>query len=401
MSRTLTNWSGSMSFSPRHHQDPQTTDEIAALVHAARERGETLRVIGAAHSSTPLAATPDTVLSLEHFRGVLDHDPASKTLRVGAATRLHEVAEAAEERGLSLHNMGDIDLQTAAGAMATGTHGSGELLPNLSMMLVGGQLVTGTGEVIGFGVDADGDTDTDLLRAARVSLGALGVMTSVSLRLVDHYRLHRRDWCTHIDWAVEHFDELAASHRSFDMYWYPRSDLAKVRTLDTPGELDGPVPPGEMLHDEYLGPNRKVIPNRRMLRFEEMEYMLPRDAGLECFAELRQRIKDRQRKHVGWRVLVRTIAEDDTLLSNCYGRPTMTIALLHNAGEPYEEYFGDLEPILRSYGGRPHWGKKHTMRAATLRPLFPEWDTFTAIRRRLDPDGVFLNDHLRDLLEEH
>ncbi|HMO10544.1 MAG TPA: D-arabinono-1,4-lactone oxidase, partial [Actinotalea sp.] len=143
-----------------------------------------------------------------------------------------------------------------------------------------------------------------------------------------------------------------------------------------------------------------IITNERDLRFDEMEYMLPLEVGLRCFDVIRERIKERHRQKVGWRVLVRTVAPDEAMLSNCYQRPTMTIALLQNNELPHDEYFADLEPILQEFGGRPHWGKKHSMRAEQLSGISPEWDAFHAIRRRLDPDGVFQNDFMRELFEE-
>jgi len=400
---TFTNWSGSVSWTPGETVEPRTADEVAAVVRRARETGRTVRPVGARHSSSPVAATDGVTVSTDGLQGLVDHDPDALTATVLPGTRLHDATDAFATLGMSMDNMGDIDLQAVAGAFATGTHGSGLRRPNLSASLVGGELVTGAGDVVRFGTDADGSApvaDDELLRAARVHLGALGVLTRLTLQLVEQHALHRRDWCTHVDWALEHYDAMARAHRSFDMYWYPRSDQAQVRTLNLPGEVPDVAPHGAPLHDEDLGANHHVIPHHRELRFEEMEYMLPYDAGLECFREVRARIKERHRRTVAWRVLVRTVAADDGLLSTCEGRDTMTIALLHNAGLPHDEYFGDLEPVLRSYGGRPHWGKKHTATAADLRDRYPHWDAFQGVRRTLDPDGVMLNDHLRTLLED-
>lgn len=406
----FTNWSGSLRFTAADRPQPSSTEDVAQIVRDASAAGRTVRPVGAGHSSSALAQTDDVLLSLDALDGLVSHDAERGRATVLPGTRLNAATRAFADVGLSMENMGDVDMQAIAGAISTGTHGSGRTLGNLSQMLVGGELVTGTGQVLRFGEDADGGTGGvtglpdgvdggDLLRAARVSLGALGVLTSLTLRLVPAYELHRRDWCTHIDWAMEHYDAMAAENRSFDMYWYPRSDQAQVRTLNAPGDHPTLVPPGQQLHNEEVGASHEIIPKSRSLHFDEMEYMFDAEAGLECFREVRERIKARHRRTVGWRVLVRTVAEDDSLISNCYGRPTMTIALLHNAGLPYEEYFGDMEPVLQAHGGRPHWGKKHSQTAASLRGMYPEWDAFHELRRRHDPEGVFMNDYLRTLFD--
>ncbi|WP_344260677.1 D-arabinono-1,4-lactone oxidase [Streptomyces sodiiphilus] len=394
------NWSGSLRFTPGERSAPRTEEEVAAEVRRAAERGLTVRPVGSGHSSVPLMATDDVLMSLDALTGLVRHDTAARRGAVLPGTGLADAGRLFAEAGLGMENLGDVDYQAIAGAIGTGTHGTGLALGNLSSTLVGGRLVTGTGEIFPFGEDAGEDAGEDLVRAAQVSLGSLGVLTSLTLRLVPAYGLHRLNWCTHIDWVLDHFGELARANRHFDFYWYPRSDDAQVRTLNEPGREPALVPPGARLHADETGPGHEIIPNSRDLRFDEMEYMLPLEDGLDCFREVRKRIKERHRQNVGWRVLVRTVAADEAMLSNCTGRPTMTIALLQNNELPHEEYFADLEPLFLEWGGRPHWGKKHTLTAAGLRPLYPEWDAFQDIRRRLDPQGVFLNDYLRRLLEE-
>ncbi len=349
----------------------------------------------------PLVATDDELVSLERMTGVLAVDAAAGTAEVLPGTPMDELGAQLVERGVAIDNYGDVDYQAIAGAIGTGTHGSGARLGNLSSILVGGTLVTGTGEAVRFtrdGHDASADLGQDaLLPAAQVSLGALGIFTSLTLRVRPAYELHRTNWMTHIDWVLEHFHELVEANRCFDFYWYPRSDLAQVRMLNEPGDEPGIRPPGELRREE-TGPSYEILPNDRHLRFEEMEHMLPLDPELRAFREVRERVKAKHRTRVGWRVLVRTIAADDAMLSGAQGRPTMTIALLHNASLPHEHYFGDMEPLLLEHGGRPHWGKKHTMRAAQLAPLYLRWNEFARVREALDPDGVLRNEHLSELL---
>lgn len=343
--------------------------------------------------------TEGTLVSLENLSGVLEADPQLGQARVLPGTGLRDLGAELAEHGVAMENLGDVDYQAIAGAVSTGTHGSGITLGNLSSTLVGGTLINGLGEEVPFGVDAGKEADDDLLRAAQVSLGTLGVFTSLTLRVEDAYELHRQNWITHIDWVLENFEELVDSNRSVDFYWYPRSDLAQVRMLNKPGDEPDLKPEGHIKKDE-TGPNYEIIPNDRMLHFEEMEYMLPFDGDLAVFREVRDRIKARHRKTVGWRVLVRTIAADNAMISNAQNRPTMTVALLQNNTMPFKEYFDDIQPIFWEFDGRPHWGKKHTHKAADLAPLYPEWDRFHQIRRQMDPDGIFMNDYLRELFGE-
>ncbi|GAA1168175.1 D-arabinono-1,4-lactone oxidase [Nesterenkonia sandarakina] len=393
----FTNWSGSLSFTAQQRASPRTEEELSGLVRQSAHNGETLRPVGSGHSSTPIMRTEDTLVSLDQMSGVVSHDADAGTATILPGTGLEALGGELAEVGLALENFGDVNYQTIAGAIGTGTHGTGETLGNLSSTLVGGRLVTGTGEVLPFGVDAGEAPDSELTRAVQVSLGALGTLSSLTLRVRPAYELHRVNIMTHIDWVLEHFDELAATYRHVDFYWYPRSDHAQVRILDEPGRLDGLRPPGRVKREE-TGSSYEIIPNHRDLRFDEMEYMLPRATGLETFRAARERIKERHRSSVGWRVLVRTIAADQAMLSNARERPTMTIALLHNAELDYEEYFKDMEPLFLGDGGRPHWGKKHTCTAEQLSQMYSHWDRFGEIRRQLDPQGTYLNDYLRRIL---
>ena len=192
------------------------------------------------------------------------------------------------------------------------------------------------------------------------------------------------------------FEELAARNRCFDFYWYPRSDGAKLRLCNPVGEGMSNVAYGK-LDKEQEGWLYEILPKERTDKFEELEYALPREAAVDCFNEVRKRIKAKHRQYVGWRVLFRTVAADDSYLSPFYQRQTVTIALLQNHQLEYQKYFEDMEPILRHFGGRPHWGKKHSLTAEELAPLYPSWERFRQIRREMDPQGIFLNDYLNKI----
>ncbi|MEW2383617.1 D-arabinono-1,4-lactone oxidase [Micromonospora sp. NPDC047707] len=398
------NWSGSLAFTPGERAEPATEDEVCDLVLRSREAGTTVRPVGSGHSSSPLVRTDGILLSLDRLAGVIRGD--GKLATVWAGTRLKELGEGLYDAGLAMDNLGDVDYQSIAGATATGTHGTGIGFGNLSTQVAGVRLVTGTGEVL----DVSAERNPELLPAVRLSLGALGVVTQLTLDVQPRYELRRRAWCAPVEWTLDHLAELQHTNRNMDFYWYPRSDLTQVRTLnradDRSAHRPWPTPrvpgsgPWEDPRETRVGPTHRTIPRRRDLRFEEIEYMLPAEALPACFAEVRRRIRDWHRRDVGWRVLLRTIAADDIWLSNAYGRSTATIACLQNTSLPYEAYFRDMEAVFRQYGGRPHWGKKHWLTARELRPLYPRWDDFQELRRRLDPDGVFLSPDLARLFEE-
>ena len=389
------NWSGSLRFSPGALLLPGGEAELANLIRQAGAANQSVRAVGNGHSSTPLVETEDLLVSLEKFQGVEGHNTAEHWATVQAGMSLKEAGRALLDVGLAMHNLGDVNVQTISGAIATGTHGTGRSLQNLSAKLIGVRLVNGFGEV----AEITEDQDPDFLQAARVSLGVLGIFTALKLRLLPAYQLHRREWCTHMDDCLDHFDSLSRENRNVDFYWYPRSDEAKIRTWDLPGQGSPDIPFARLV-SEQVGWSYEVLSKERSLKFDEMEYALPAEAGPECFQEVRKRVKARHRKSVGWRVLYRTVAADDAYLSPAYQRDSVTISLHQNASLPFWEYFKDIEPIFLDYGGRPHWAKKHTLRAEQLSRLYPMWDRFLEIRRRVDPEGVFLTPYLRKLLLE-
>ncbi|HVK10963.1 MAG TPA: D-arabinono-1,4-lactone oxidase [Gemmataceae bacterium] len=394
MSSEWTNWSGSLRFRPARVERPADEGELVALVRRAAAVGRVVRPVGAGHSSSRLVETDDVLVSLEHFRGVEAHGGLEAT--VGAGTTIEDMSKALLAAGLAMHNLGDVDMQHAAGATATGTHGTGKDQPILAAAVVGVRMVTAAGEVATFSQDQH----PEVLRAARVSLGALGVFTALRLRLLPAFDLRHREWCAHVDDCLAHLDELVARHRNFDFYWYPRRDEVRMRTWDPPGEGPDDLPYARCIEDQ-TGPSGELLPGHSGItrKFEETEYSVPAEAGPACFREVCNRVRERHRKWVCWRTLYRTVAADDAYLSHAHGRATVTISLHQNASLPYREYFADLEPILRAHGGRPHWGKKFNLTGDELRPLYPMWDRFREVRRRLDPDGRFLSPYLRSLFE--
>jgi len=387
----INNWSGSISFRPRQVFEAECAEDVSAIVQRAAEEGRCVRVLGSSHSSTGILETDDYVVTLKRMNGLVSHNTHDGEATLWGGTTLEDSAEKLLEVDLSMHNLGDVATQMAAGAIGTGTHGTGLTLKNLSSMLIGGRMITATGDL----KDFSEKSDPDFLKAVRVSFGSFGIFTRIRLRLQPAFKVQRREYSITTDECLERLDELVNDNRSFDFYWYPRRDEVKVRLVNAPG--GGSQFKGKCQLEDRSGWAYDLLPKHSGLihKFEEMEYELPYEAGKECFQEVRQRMLQRWRKSVCWRLLWRTVAADDTLMSPAYGRNTATISLHQNSSLPYWEFFEDIEPIFWSYGGRPHWAKKHTLTAKRLRPLYPKWDQFAAVRRQMDPSGLFMSDYLR------
>ena len=392
-SKIWKNWSGSLVFQPGKILTPESEEEVAEIVKKAGRNNKKVRVVGAGHSSSALVKTNDILLSLTNFKGVEFPDNDIHRATVLAGMTVKEAGAGIYRYGLAMHNTGDVDVQTLAGAIGTGTHGTGTGLKNLSSMLAGVRMVTGTGEI----VEATIDEDPELFRALQVALGTCGIFLKMRLQLEPAYKLHRKEWCVPIDKCLEDLDDLKNNNRNFDFYWYPRSDLAKIRVMNIEGEKMPEINYGTLEMDEK-GYSHEILPRSRTNKFDEIEYSFDAKNARECFLEVRDIIKKKWRKQVAWRLLYRTIKGDKAFISSMYKRESVTISLHHNAGLPYEDYFNAIEPIFKKYGGRPHWGKKHTMKAGELKELFPEWDKFHEYRRQFDPQGVFLTPYMKELL---
>ncbi len=394
------NWSGSVKCQPREVLFPTSDGEVATIVRRAAASQQVVRVAGTGHSFMPLCATDDVLISLDSLRGVQWADTVRRTAAVHAGTKIHELGAPLAKRGLALENQGDIDRQAIAGAVSTGTHGTGPTLGSISTQVVGLQMVTATGDV----VDCSAESDSELFAAARVSLGSLGVITSLRLRLLPLYRLHEQVRREPLEHCLATLDERTHANRHFEFFWYPTDDCAFTKTLN-PTELPATPEPEEgdgqgaglaSAERDRVGESWQIFPTARENRFNEMEYSVPAERGVECFLQIRDLM---QRKHssVTWPIEFRTQAADDIFLSNASGRATVAISIHQGAELRHQEFFADAEAIFRRQQGRPHWGKMHSLAARDLAELYPHWQRFLAVRRRLDPAGRFLNPLLRRL----
>ena len=407
MSVSWSNWSGSVLCEPQRLAMPADEAELCALVRDAGREGLCIRVAGTGHSFTPLVATNGLLLSLDNWTGVESCDVAVGHVTVRAGTKLHELGEELFALGLAMENLGDVDVQSVAGAISTGTHGTGPALANLSAHVVALRLVTAAGEVL----DVSAEHHPDLLQAARVSLGMLGILSAVTLRAQPAYCLEERVWREPNALCLERLAERIGANTRFEFFWFPSSDEAECKTLnptDLPPDEDSAelvvgtpaaAPPGaprEPVERQRVGWSARVIPSVRARLFNEMEYAVPAEAGPECFRQVRTRMLERH-PDVLWPVEYRTLAADDVWLSPAYGRETVTISVHQDARVPFRDFFADLESIFADHAGRPHWGKIHTRTAVDLRSAYPMVNAFLAVRERLDPDGRFLNPYLCSL----
>ncbi len=430
MAGTWTNWAREQSCAPAVFERPSSVAAVAAAVRAAAAAGRVVRVAGSGHSFTPCVLTSGTLLSLDRMNRILDVDRDAGLVRVEAGITLRACSEALAEHGLAFENLGDIDVQSIAGATATGTHGTGAKLRNLSSALHAVELVRGDGEV----VELDAASDEDGWRAARVSVGALGVVTAVTLRAVPAFTLRGVDEPRPLEEILPRLDELADTHEHFEFFTFPHSPLALTRTNTRVDEA--PRPRGrasswvreDLLTNHAFGLacrvgrtrpawipriNRvlsrasgrsvrvdrsdRIFASPRSVRFTEMEYAIPRAHAREALEAVRALVPARG-FDVPFPFELRFVAADDAFLSPAGGRDTCYIAAHMFEGMPWEPYLRAVEEVMAGYDGRPHWGKRHFRTAADLAPLYPEWDRFQAVRNRLDPQRTFTNPYIAEVL---
>jgi FAD/FMN-containing dehydrogenase len=388
MSPTWSNWSGSVECAPARFVQPASEQEVAEVVRQAARENRTVRVCGSGHSFVPLCATDDVLISLDRLAGIESVDETRREATIRAGSKLHDIGEPLREHGLALENQGDVDVQALAGAVSTGTHGTGRALGSISTQVAALRLITAEGKTLDIAAD-----DEALLAAARVSLGALGVLVAIRMRLVPAYRLHEKLWQEPIDECLARLDERIAATRHYEFFWYPRTDLAHCKALDPtdapPDELSG-------IEGERIDHSYRVFPTVRENRFNEMEYAVPAEQGPACFTAIRRLMLDKH-PDVTWPIEYRTVAADANDLSPNFGRPTIALSIHQAIQLDHRAFFADAEPIFRAHGGRPHWGKMHSLRAAELAPLYPRFDHFCRLREQLDPQGRFLNAHLKSL----
>jgi FAD-linked oxidoreductase len=405
---------------------------VQRAVSAAGRGGLAIKAVGAGHSFTGIAVAPGVQLDLTDLTGVISVDEATNRVTLAAGTHLHQLPRLLAPYGLALANMGDIDRQTISGATSTGTHGTGSAFGGLATQIVAVTLVIGDGSLL----HVSETENAELLPAVRLGLGALGIIVDLTIQCVPAYLLHAVEAAEPLDDILATFQERSSESDHFEFYWFPHTETALTKTntrlpIDARraplgrvsrfvddellangvyrmtcalGTAVPPLVPGFSRMAEKLSGRReftdvspRVFVTNRTVRFKEMEYALPRESIPEALREVKALIARR-----GWRISfpieVRSAAADDVWMSTANGRETGYIAVHRYYREDETEYFRDVEAIMRSHSGRPHWGKMHTQDAEALRDSYPHFDDFIAVRDRLDPERRFANPYLERVL---
>jgi len=434
--QTWRNWAGNQQAHPVEVVHPSGTDELAATVAAAAARGQGIRPVGSGHSFTAIATPRDVQLCLDRHAGLVALDVASGLVTVQAGMPLWRLNRLLEHAGLALTNLGDIEAQTVVGAISTGTHGTGAGFGGLATQVVGLELVLADGSTL----TCSATEHTEVFRAARVGLGALGVVSTVTLQAVPAFALRAVEEVGPLEGVLERFDELADGTDHVEAYWFPHTRRAQTKRntrlpIEAAQVAGAPLPPWRAWVEDDLLANRaygrvlaagrrvpamvrpaarvvaaavsgrtytdvshRVFTAERRFRFEEMEYAVPREALVPLLRELVAAV-ERSDWRVAVPVEVRVAAADDIPLSTANARDTGYVAVHTTPGSPDQAaYFATLERLAAAVGGRPHWGKLHGLTARDLHGRYPRFGDFLALRDRLDPTGVFANDHLDRVL---
>ncbi|AVZ75761.1 FAD-linked oxidoreductase [Streptomyces lunaelactis] len=424
------NWAGNVTARPVREVSPASTEELVDAVRRAAEDGLKVKAVGTGHSFTAAAATDGVLIRPDLLTGIREIDRTAMTVTVEAGTPLKRLNTALAREGLSLANMGDIMDQTVAGATSTGTHGTGRDSASIAAQIKALELVTADGSVL----TCSEKENPEIFAAARIGLGALGVVTAITFTVEPVFLLTAREEPMTFDKVTAEFDALFAENEHFEFYWFPHTGNCNTKRNNRSA---GPAaPPGQIggwIEDELLSNGvfqlacsvgravpatipaiarissralsartytdipYKVFTSPRRVRFVEMEYALPREAAVGALREVRAMI-ERSPLRVSFPVEVRTAPADDIALSTASGRETAYIAVHLYRGTPYQSYFTAVERLMTAHGGRPHWGKVHTRDAEYFSEVYPRFGEFTALRERLDPERLFANDYLRRVL---
>ncbi|MDI1459611.1 D-arabinono-1,4-lactone oxidase [Catellatospora sp. KI3] len=430
--RVWRNWSRIESVTPARVAYPGSPDEVVREIAAARADGLRVKPIGAGHSFTGIAIAPGVQLDLRNLQGVVRVDQARNRVTLAAGTHLYRLPELLAPYGLALQNMGDIDAQTIAGATSTGTHGTGAAFGGLATQITGVTLATADGSLL----VVDEEDNADLLDAARLGLGALGVLVDVTVQCVPAFKLHAVEKPEPLAAVLNAWEERATGPDHFEFYWFPHTTTALTKTntrlpMDAPSAplgsfkrwldddfmsnslfsavcglgkaVPGLIPPINRLaqkltnNREFTDVSTSVFTTKRDVRFREMEYALPREEVPDVLRALDRLINQNNWK-ISFPVEVRAAAPDDLWLSTAHGRDTGYVAIHRYYKEDPGLYFTYAEQIFRAHGGRPHWGKMHTQHAESLAASYPRFADFRAVRDKLDPQRVFANDYLDRVL---
>lgn len=424
------NWSGSVKSTPRQVVTPVSIDELTRLMQTYGRDERHVRVVGAGHSFTPLVQTDDILMSLENMQGIVSINTEQNTVTVRGGTWLKKLGTDLFTHGLAQENLGDINVQSIAGAISTGTHGTGVAFGSLATQVVGFTLITAAGEQL----ECSAECNPAIFKAAQVALGTLGIIAEVTLRVVPVKRLHFKSHRESLEQCLANTERYKQENDHFEFYWFPYTKWTQTKFLNQTTQpasksslwgnfnkivlengvywllsewnrhqpkrsklistisAQGIAPVDEVNYSHLL------FSTPRAVRFQEMEYNIPVEHFKTVLAEIKACV-ERERFEVHFPVECRFVHADDIWLSPAYQRASAYIAVHMYRGMPYESYFTQIEAIFQRYQGRPHWGKLHTQNAQNLEKLYPRWHDFRRVRASLDPKGIFLNRYLQALFD--
>lgn len=428
---TWRNWSGRVEARLTRVESPGSTEEVAAAVRRAAGDGLTVKAVGSGHSFSEIAVTDGVQLRLDRLDRVLALDAATGLVTVQGGIALHQLNPLLAAAGLAMTNLGDIDAQTITGAVSTGTHGTGVRFGGIATQIRALRLVLADGS----DVRCSADERPELFAAARVGLGALGIVTEVTLQTEPLFVLHVRERPAPLEDTLDGLTELVDAHDHFEFFWFPHTTTALTKTgTRLPGDAERrPIGRVAAIADEVLSNkvfgallragsvapraipaitraatagygssevadhSHRVFPSNRAVKFNESEFAVPRPVVADVLREMKRWI-DTSGEKVAFPFEVRFAAPDDIWLSTAHERESAYIAFHQYHRMPYQRFFAGMEAIVREAGGRPHWGKMHTLTATELRPRYPRFDDFVALRDSMDPAGVFTNPYLDRVL---
>jgi FAD-linked oxidoreductase len=423
----MKNWAGNIQFNPEKVFSPQSTNDVQIMIEAANKLNKCIRPIGSGHSWTGLIASNEFFVHLDKMQGIINVDKEASTITAHAGTKLYTFGEEAFKHNLAMANQGDINKQSLAGAMSTGTHGTGVELQSVSNQAREMKLVLASGEV-----QVINEKETpELFQASRVSFGSLGIMTEATLELLPAYKLKVTTFAEDMDLALQRLSERLNKHRHVEMFYFPVGDWSMVKTMDQTKEEVSHRGLGHKFNDivlenylyellniiacktkSYDGIDKimrkfvsksssidwshRAFPTARNIRFMEMEYNLPIEKFNDVFEEIKECIKKNNFKTL-FPIEIRFVKGDNIWLSPAYGRDSVYFAIHTYIQEEYRPYFNAIEAIFKNHGGRPHWGKWHSLKDQDFEKVYPKWNEFKVLREKLDPKGRFLNEHLKNV----
>jgi len=422
------NWSGNIQCVPEKMRFPKDEEQLLNIIRKCARKNQKVRVVGAGHSWTPLCETDQVLIALDRYQGIDSIDTKKMQATVYAGTKLKELGEALFEYGLAMENLGDIDEQTIAGAVSTGTHGTGLQFGIIPTQVIGFTLITADGELL----ECSNELHPDIFKAAQVSLGVLGVISKITLQCVPAYKLKFFSHRESLESCLLNLERYNQENRNFEFYWFPYSDLVQSKfsnITDEPAEdnnffnylsdvvlengvfglaseVTRWVPSTSAPISKFVSQavatvtkvnwSHRVYAMPRLVKFNEMEYNIPIEQFEDVFLEIKE-CMEQQKFKVHFPTENRVVKRDDIYLSPAYGRDSAHISIHVYKGKPYKKYFKAMEAIFRNHNGRPHWAKMHYLTANELADLYPMWNKFLQIRQELDPNGMFLNGYLQQL----